>query len=168
MLHFCCGQCHMASPRSIDFDVVEPEDALERHDNRRDHVLRRPLKAAIESAGSSDPDDLAEVVLQTLNEHKIIAYTPKDLLAILTPAGRVLVIVAENPNVTLREISVALGVSESNVGRSIGKLVSSNVITRTKVNGLNTYEVNSDGGNSHPDIARYSAVAAYLQSKAAN
>ncbi len=145
---------------------MDSQDAIERHDSRRDHVLRRPLEAAVESAGSTGAADVAEAVLRALDEQRIIAYTPRDALAILTPAGRVLVIVAENPHVTLREISVALGVTEANVAKSVGKLVASNVIARTKVNGRNTYEVNAQGVNSHPDIVRYASVSAYLREKA--
>jgi hypothetical protein len=147
---------------------VDSQDAIERHDSRRDHVLRRPLEAAVESAGSTGAADVAEAVLRALDEQRIIAYTPRDALAILTPAGRVLVIVAENPHVTLREISVALGVTEANVAKSVGKLVASNVIARTKVNGRNTYRVNLDVLESHPDLRRYGQVLASLQGKVAN
>ncbi len=131
-------------------------------------MLRRPLEAAVESAGSTGAADVAEAVLRALDEQRIIAYTPRDALAILTPAGRVLVIVAENPHVTLREISVALGVTEANVAKSVGKLVASNVIARTKVNGRNTYRVNLDVLESHPDLRRYGQVLASLQGKVAN
>lgn len=146
---------------------MEVHDSSQRHDNRRDHVLRKPLERAIAQSESSDPEVLAETVLRTLDEQKIIAYKARDTLAILTPAGRVLVIVAEHPDATLREISVALGVSESNVGRSVAKLVGSNVIARTKVNGRNTYRVNLDALNTHPDLRRYGEVLASLQSKLA-
>ena len=147
---------------------MEIQDPSDRHDNRRDHVLRRPLHRAISESGTVDPEVLTEVVLRTLDEQKIIAYTPRDALAILTPAGRVFVIVAEHPDATLREISVALGVSESNVGRSVSNLVRSNVIARTKVNGRNTYRVNLDVLKSHPDLRRYGQVLASLQGKVAN
>ena len=127
---------------------------MDTHRGQREHVLRRPLTAAIESAGS-DPDDIAEAVLKSLDEQRIISYAPRDTLAILPPAGRVLVILCEKPNATLREISLMLGVNESNVARSVGKLVRANVIARTKVKGRNVYTLNNDVARLHPDLRRY-------------
>jgi predicted transcriptional regulator len=66
----------------------------------------------------------------------------------------------------MREIAVRLGVTEANVGKNIAHLAECGLIARTKVNGRNTYEVNAQGVNSHPDIVRYASVSAYLREKA--
>ncbi len=125
-------------------------------------MLRRPLHDAISAAGP-DPDAVTEAVLRSLDEQRLIAYAPRDTLAILTPAGRVLVVLCERPTATLREIALVLGVTESNVARSVGKLVTANVIARTKVKGRNVYRLNADVAAAHPDLRRYhDAVLALL------
>lgn len=135
---------------------METEDAeVGREGLRHDHVLRRPLEAALAAADTTDPAALAEAVLTTLDAHRVIAYAPRDTLAILTPAGRTLVLVTEHPTATLREIALMLGVSESNVAKSVGLLARANVITRTKVGGRNSYTLNADVAAAHPDIRRY-------------
>jgi hypothetical protein len=124
---------------------------------RRDHDLRAPLSAAFAGCLTADstPDDLAEIALRALDEQRVIQYAPRDTLAILTPAGRVLVLLSERPSVTLREISRILGTTESAVARTVGKLAKSNVIARTKVRGRNIYTINVEAIRSHPDLCRY-------------
>ena len=132
---------------------------------RRDHDLRRPLHDALSAhlAGDADPAALAETVLRTLDEHRVIQYAPRETLAILTPAGRVLVLLCEQPDVTLRQMSRVLGTTESSVARTVSKLAKSNVITRTKVAGRNVYALNVDVARTHPDLRRYhDAVLALL------
>ena len=122
---------------------------------RREHVLRRPLEDALAAVDTTDPAALAETVLATLDAHRVIAYAPRETLAILTPAGRTLVLVTERPTATLREIALMLGVSESNVAKSVGLLARANVITRTKVGGRNSYTLNAAVAAAHPDLRRY-------------
>lgn len=138
---------------------MTPEDASEeRYDNHRDHVLRRPLEEAIGASAATDPSDVAEVVLRTLDEQRIIAYAPRDTLAILSAAGRTLVVIAEKPDSTLREIGMVLGVAESTIAKSVGLLVAAKLIARTKVAGRNIYSVNVDEARKHPDMRRYHDV----------
>jgi len=155
---------------SVD-NLDHPVDKVQRHDNRRDHVLRRPLEAAVQDAlreteqevGLDLASSIAEKVLVTLDEQRVIQYAPKGMLSLLTPAGRVLVCLAENPAATLREISLILGVSESNVTRSVSYLVKAGVIARTKVKGRNTYSVVLKVAENHPDIRRFKhAISALL------
>lgn len=120
----------------------------------RDHVLRRPLHAAITAAGT-DPAAITEAVLRSLDDQHVITYAPRDTLAILTAPGRVLVVLTERPASTLREIALVLGTTESNVARSVSKLIGSNVIARTKVAGRNIYTVNAETVRNHPDLRRY-------------
>lgn len=120
----------------------------------RDHGLRRPLCDAISEAGS-DPAAITEAVLQTLDAHHLIQYAPKETLAILTPAGRVLVLLSERPTATLREMSLVLGVTESSVARTVSNLVRSKLIARTKDKGRNIYTFNVDEVRAHPDLYRY-------------
>jgi hypothetical protein len=146
---------------------MTPEDATHRrHDNRRNHVLRRPLEKAIESSGLEDSSELVEVVLKTLDEQRVIAYSSNDTLAILTAAGRTLVVIAERPDSTLREIGAILGVGESTVAKSVSLLVRHNLIARTKIAGRNIYSLNKEELRNHPDMRRYNdAVLSVLYSE---
>ena len=105
------------------------------HDNRRDHVLRGPLERAVREAQkkNSDAKSLVEAILNELDEQNIIAYTPKSKVNLLTPQGRVLVFLVERPRMTVREISVSLGVSIQSANKAISLLAKDKLITRTKV-----------------------------------
>jgi predicted HTH transcriptional regulator len=130
---------------------------MERASNKRDHVLRRPLEMAITSGGSS-AEEIAETVLRTLNDHGLIQYAPPGTISLLSTAGRVLVCVSERPQITLREMALILGVTESGIAKTIAGLVKSGVIARTKVKGRNIYSVNKNQAQNHPDIRRYYAA----------
>lgn len=64
---------------------------------------------------------------------------------------------SERPNITLREIALYLGVTESNIAKSIAALVKANLIVRTKVKNRNMYRLNLEGVSGHPDIIRFGA-----------
>jgi predicted HTH transcriptional regulator len=124
-----------------------------------DHPLKAPVQNAINQALDTDSDLSAEAiteqVMRALDERGVIQYAPKGTLPLLSAAGRVFVCIAENPRITLREISVMLGVTESNVARSVSKLVASGVIARTKVKNRNVYTIKIKTAKKHPDIHRF-------------
>lgn len=128
-------------------------------EERRDHVLRKPLEDAVGNAMNSEEkatkEQVVEYVLQALSANGLIQYAPKETLALLSAAGRTLVCVASMPGATLRDLGLVLGVSESTVAKSIGNLISANVIARTKVNGRNTYRLIAEAVQNHPDIIRF-------------
>jgi hypothetical protein len=124
------------------------------HSTRRDHVLRRPIERAIQ--GASTVTEQAEAVLRVLDEHRVITYLPKGMVRLLTPQGRVLVALIEHPGITLRELAVLVGTSESNTLGAVNALVRASVITKTKVRGRNHYRFDEKSGWSHPDIVRFS------------
>jgi hypothetical protein len=122
----------------------------------REHVLREPLeqsiRAALESGSSSS--DVVETVLKTLNSQRMIMYSAKDEISLITPAGRVLVAMLEDPEITQRALSVYLGVTESNIHKAVKTLVDSELIAKTKVKGRNKYQINKKRALEHPDISR--------------
>ena len=126
------------------------------HDNRRDHVLRGPLERAVREAQkkNSDAKSLVEAILNELDEQNIIAYTPKSKVNLLTPQGRVLVFLVERPRMTVREISVSLGVSIQSANKAISLLTKDKLITRTKVKGRYEYRINLENVRYHPDMRR--------------
>ena len=137
-------------------------------EERRDHVLRKPLEDAvsvvIDVPENRTKEQVVEAVLQALSANGLILYAPKEALALLSAAGRTLVCVASMPGATLRDLSLVLGVSESTVAKSIGNLISANVIARTKVNGRNTYRLIPEAVKNHPDIARFqNAISVMLE-----
>lgn len=127
-------------------------------DKQRDHVLREPLISRIEyeiSVGDLNAEQVAEVVLNTLNDYGIIQYAPKGTLPLLAAAGRVLVCIVANPDATLRELGMTLGVSESTVAKQVAQLVDANLIARTKVKGRNTYRLIAENAVLHADLKRF-------------
>ena len=132
----------------------------DRASNQRDHILRRPLEAVVADSLNSrlSPEEMTENILRTLSDHKVIQYAPKGTLAFLTTTGRVLVCVLEQPQITLREMAVILGVTESGIAKTVAGLVKSGVIARTKVKGRNIYSVDRNQAKNHPDIQRYFAA----------
>lgn len=133
---------------------------MERASNQRDHALRKPLENVITVSLNSNlsPEDATEAILLALSEHGVIQYAPKGTLAFLTTTGRVLVCVLERPQITLREMALVLGVTESGIAKTIAGLVKSGVIARTKVKGRNIYSVDKNQAQKHPDIRRYFAA----------
>lgn len=129
---------------------------MPQHETKRDHVLRRPLEQALASlSDNASLDDMVTEVLRTLDQQRMIHYAPSGSLGLLSTHGRVLVAVMEDPDITQRALSVYLGVSESNVQKSLKLLVEADVVTKTKTDGANTYQLNLTEGMKHPDIARF-------------
>jgi hypothetical protein len=126
------------------------------HDSKNDHALRLPLEEALRRAtsGSIDIKTIVEEVLLTLDEQNLIAYADRNTVNILTPFGKVLCLLIESPNLTVREMSVFIGVSEAQIVKAIAKLTTDNLLARTKVNGRFEYSVNLKEAKKHSDIRR--------------
>jgi hypothetical protein len=121
-----------------------------------DHLMRRPLEKALD--GVDNVGVVVEEVLKTLDEYRIISYGAPDALKLLTPQGRALMLLMENPDLTVRELSVMLGVAESNATMAISALVKANLVVRTKVGGRNQYNFSFEGLCNHPDVSRFLAA----------
>lgn len=127
-------------------------------DKQRDHILREPLVARIDyeiNFGDATAEQVAEAVLNALNDYGVIQYAPKGTLPLLSAAGRVLVCIVSNPDATLRELGMMLGVSESTVAKQVALLVDANLIARTKVKGRNTYRLVVKTAVLHADLKRF-------------
>ena len=110
-----------------------------RYSNKRDHVLRTPLERTLEVGINSGAEiaSIVEEILLTLGEQNVIDYGDRNVTSLLTPAGRVLSLLIQKPNLTVREMSVLLGTTESSIIKAIAKLLDDGLIARTKVNGRN-------------------------------
>jgi len=126
------------------------------HDNRRDHVLRQPLEKVVAQAiaNNADVKELVESILLELDEQNLITYAAKSKVNLFTPAGRLLVMLVERPGLTVREMSVTLGCSETAVIRALALLGKDRMITRTKVSGRYEYRINYKSARYHPDLRR--------------
>lgn len=135
-----------------------------RHDSKRDHALRNPLETTVGAlvGDASLVQQIVEEVLQTLDGQNIIAYTVKNNINLLTPFGRVMTLLLERPNLTIREMSIFLGVTEANINRAISKLASENLILREKKNGRYEYRINHDTASQHSDIRRLVMMVSVL------
>jgi predicted transcriptional regulator len=106
-------------------------------------------------AAGANNDELLEGIMRTLDQQKMISYCSKDELSILSPAGRVLVAIMEDSSITQRALAVYLGVTESNIQKSIKALIDAGLVTKQKEKGRNTYRVNKERAYRHPDVSRF-------------
>ena len=121
---------------------------------KRDHVLRQPLEKALEGFENLDVSSVVDVVLRTLDQQKLISFAPAGDLALLSTHGRALVAILEDPGITQRALAIYLGISESNVQKSVKALVDRGLIAKTKVKNCSQYEFVPGEGLFHADITR--------------
>lgn len=129
---------------------------MQNNDSRRDHVLRRSLEEALEAiANGAEVGDVVTGMLRTLDQQRMISYAPSGSLGLLSTHGRVLVAIMEDPEITQRALAVYLGVSESNVQKSIKSLSDAKLIVKSRASKSNSYSLNLEDGLEHPDISRF-------------
>ena len=127
-----------------------------RHENKRDHALRKPLETIIGTSVDNAlvVKSLAEDILQTLGQQNIISYIPVDSINLLTPSGRIIALLLERTDLTVREMSVFLGTTEANINKPLSKLLAEKIVKRKKRQGRFEYYINIDIAKNHPDIRR--------------
>jgi predicted transcriptional regulator len=133
-----------------------------KNDNRAEEVK----KAIHDALGSGNKNETLEAVLQALDKQKVFRYHNDDVISLLSTAGRVLVVLIDDPNLTQRAISVYLNLSETMIDKTVKTLIASGFITKTKVNRQNVYKVNQEEVLKHPDIRKfYDAISAINRPK---
>jgi len=116
------------------------------------------IKKAIEevvAALGADGDRAAEKILKTLDRQKILRYHQDNEVSLLSTAGRVLVAIIEDPTMTIRAISVYLDLSETMIDKTVKTLTASGLITKTKLNRQNVYQLNKNLIIEQPDIQHF-------------
>ena len=68
----------------------------------------------------------------------------------------------ERPNLTIREMSVILGVTESNINKAITKLLGDELVFKKQNNGRYEYSVNYEVAKEHQDIRQLVRFVALL------
>jgi DNA-binding MarR family transcriptional regulator len=74
----------------------------------------------------------------------------------LSNHGHVLVCIARDPNIRVREIALSVGITERAVQRILGELEAAGVISRTRTGRRTHYEVNERQPLRHPIEAEHS------------
>ena len=125
-----------------------------KNDNRADEV-KKAIQAALGVNQSDTDEDAVEAVMRALDKQKVFRYHNDDVISLLSTAGRVLVVLSEDPKLTQRAISVYLDLSETMIDKTVKTLIASGLITKTKVNRQNIYKVNEEEVLKHPDIRKF-------------
>ncbi len=72
----------------------------------------------------------------------------------LTNHARVLLCLADEPNLRLREVAEQIGITERAVQRIVTDLEDAGIVTRTREGRRNTYTINEDAPFRHPNEAQ--------------
>tara|TARA_Y100000310_G_scaffold178538_1_gene178497 strand:+ start:553 stop:1029 length:477 start_codon:yes stop_codon:yes gene_type:complete len=119
------------------------------NNERASGELRDVLAEAVgHSSDSPEVDDL----MRALDRARLFRYHQGEPVDLISSIGRVLVALIEDPTLTRRAVSVYLGCSEGLVDKKIKTLVESGLITKTKINRRNVYQVNLESVLNHSDI----------------
>ena len=111
--------------------------------------LRRVLA---EAADAPPGDPIVDSLMLALDRTKLFRYHNDEPGALLSTAGRVLMAAIEDPTMTQRAIAVYLGCSESLVEKTLKALTTAGLVTKTKVNHKNVYNVDRKAVETHSDI----------------
>jgi len=83
------------------------------------------------------------------------AQQPARSWTLLTNHGRLLLLIASDPDIKLRELAVSAGITERAAGSIVSDLEAAGYLTRTKVGRRNTYDVHLDQPFRHPAEAEH-------------
>lgn len=129
--------------------------------------IKKALEEAITAEGGGD--ETLEKVMRTLDSKKILRYHKDDEINLLSTSGRVLVALIEDPNMTIRAISVYLDLSETMIEKTVKQLINTGLITKTKVNRQNVYRCNEKMILQQRDIQNFlSAINALNNNSTVN
>ena len=111
--------------------------------------VKKAIQKAVESFDMSllqggNSEDATEAILKTLDKQKIFRYHQDDEISLLSTPGRVLVTIIADPSMTIRAISVYLDLSETIIDKTLKTLVAGGLITKTKLQRQNVYQINKN------------------------
>lgn len=125
-----------------------------KNENRAEEI-KRAIELALKNVSSGDTDNAVELVMETLDKKKVFRYHNEDTIDLLSTAGKVLVVLLDDPTMTQRAISVYLDMSETMIDKTIKSLANVGLISKTKVNRQNVYNVNKELILQHPDVHKF-------------
>lgn len=105
-----------------------------------------------ESLGANVSDEVIHNILKTLDEQKMFRYHNENTISLLSTPGKVLCSLIEDGTMTIRSISVYLGMTEMMISKVVKELTKTGLIAKTKVRRQNFYSINFEAVLKHPDI----------------
>jgi predicted transcriptional regulator len=85
-----------------------------------------------------------------------------DTWTFLTNHAQVLIVLARDPTARLRDVAVAVGITERAAQKIVADLVAEGYVERTREGRRNTYRINAHGRLRHP-LARDREIGAILR-----
>lgn len=135
----------------------------------RAEEVRKAIELALRGSATGDAPDAVELVMEALDKKKVFRYHTEDTVDLLSTAGKVLVVLLDDPTMTQRAISVYLDMSETMIDKTIKSLAAVGLISKTKVNRQNIYKVNTELILQHQDVQKFfeaiSAIGKQEQAK---
>lgn len=125
-------------------------------------ILRNQLFLALEPVSGESPERIVDIVLRTLEQQRVVSFGKSADIKLLSSAGRVLVALLENPEMTQRALSTYLGMHEPQVHKSLKALEKSGLLVTTNYGRKKTFQFAGPESLRHPDISRFFDVIARL------
>jgi len=117
-----------------------------------DDKSEKLTSALRESLGADVSDEVIHNILKTLDKQKMFRYHNENTISLLSTPGKVLCSLIEDGTMTIRSISVYLGMTEMMISKVVKGLTETGLITKTKVRRQNSYSINFEAVLKHPDI----------------
>lgn len=134
---------------------------MSKADNKKaNNKLVTPIELILRSSHNLSPEELAQKIAATVSGASSLYYPSRDGVSLLTAPARVLVTIIEEPKITVRALSIYLGISEAAVLKSLKLLLDKGLIAKTKVNGKNNYSIVKESFENNSDIIHIIAAAA--------
>lgn len=127
------------------------------------HYVKKRIADAI--AGADTLEVAADYVMEILNDLRLVSYSKRDRVSLMTQTGKAFVLLIENPNSTQREIAVRLGINDSGAQRLITKLLEDGLVQRQKRGQGYSYRPRYDSVWKHPDVWRFALAIADMSKK---
>jgi len=127
------------------------------------HYVKKRIADAI--AGADTLEVAADYVMEILNDLRLVSYSKRDRVSLLTQAGKAFVLLIENPDSSQREIAVRLGINDSGAQRLITKLLEDGLVERQKRGQGYSYRPCYDSVWKHPDVWRFALAIADMSKK---
>ena len=127
---------------------------------KANNKLATPIELILRSSHNMSPGELAQKIAETVSGASSLYYPSRDGVALLTAPARVLVTIIEEPKITVRALSIYLGISEAAVLKSLKLLLDKGLIAKTKVNGKNNYSIVKESFDNNSDIIHIIGAAA--------
>lgn len=129
------------------------------NNEKANRQLVTPIELILKEGKNLRPEELAQKIAQTVSAGYSVHYSSKEGFSLLTAPARVLVTIIEEPNITVRALSIYLAISEAAVIKSLKLLHDKGLIAKTKVNGKNNYLVVKESFENNTDIIHIVSAA---------